>query len=74
MSDAQTCGEMRIVRVGRNPLRRSCVSDARTCGKTRFLGGWAEMKAEGEQLISCNFNCPAQPSAEIVRVGRTNVW
>ena len=38
----------RFVKLPRNPLRRSCVSSARTAGESAI--------------------CPAQPSAEIVRV------
>ena len=63
---------LRFGPVPRNPLRRSCVSRARSAGEIAFWPGptqpYAEIvRVEGAGEIAY-WPSPAQPSAEIVRV------
>ena len=73
-------GRVRFVPVRRNPLRRSCVSRARSAGESAICPGPAKMFAEIVRVegAKCSESAicpgPAQPSAEIVRELEDENW
>ena len=71
MSDAQTCGEMRMCLGASNHLRRSCASDVHMCREMRIYR--ATLCADRvcrtpKCVVKCELARSGQPSAEIVCV------